>query len=296
MGDFALDGLFEELQREFGPVAQARDLRLFVTAAPHRVHSDRAMLGAVLRNLLSNALKYTREGEVRLHCQPVAEGLRIEVRDTGVGIAAEHLGSICEEFYQVAPVPGVSREGYGLGLSIVARLLKLLGLRLEVDTVPGKGSSFAVCVPLAAGEPAWRDDPPPGPAAVASATATPGGARARRILLVEDDEGVRNATRLLLKLEGFQVTAAASLLQALNATTGSSPELLITDYHLGAGESGLDVIRALRARHGATLPAILVSGDTSPGVQQIPEDASLHRIAKPIHAEQLLALIRQLLP
>jgi two-component system CheB/CheR fusion protein len=289
--EFDIDVLVGELQREFEPVAAAKGLSLHCHACGARVRSDRSMLSGVLRNLLSNAVKYTRQGQVELRCTPTDGRLHIAVIDTGIGIAPEHLGAICDEFYQVQGTGNASRDGYGLGLSIVRRLVELLDLQMQVESQPGKGSCFSIRVPLAAAATAEVAEP------VAAAGATvPPPVRPRRLLLVEDDDGVRQATRLLLKLEGYQVTAVASLMQAVTQMQGSrAPDLVITDYHLGAGETGLDVLRALRAQFGNDLPGVLVSGDTSQALRTLPAEANVHLIAKPIHADQLLALLARIL-
>ena len=145
--DFNITSLFEELQHEFAAVATDKGLQLLVTAAVDNVHSDRALVGRILRNLLSNAIKYTRAGSIRLCSLRQLQGIRIEVVDTGIGIAADNLRFIYDEFYQVAVPGNSSREGYGLGLSIAQRLVSLLELKLEVRSEIGKGSVFSLDLP-----------------------------------------------------------------------------------------------------------------------------------------------------
>jgi len=144
---FALSGLFDELYREFSGMASDKGLQLQVSAEAGPIHSDPALLGQILRNLISNAIKYTRSGRVTLSSYRVTAGIRIEVMDTGIGIPPDQLGLIYDEFYQVGVPPNSSRDGYGLGLSIVQRLVKLLGLKLEVRSEVGHGSVFALEVP-----------------------------------------------------------------------------------------------------------------------------------------------------
>ncbi|HEY6824752.1 MAG TPA: response regulator, partial [Steroidobacteraceae bacterium] len=179
--------------------------------------------------------------------------------------------------------------GYGLGLSIVQRLVRLLNLRLEVTSELGKGSVFSLL--LSRGRSQGVSEQPR--SATAGHAATAG---RPRVLLVEDDAGVRDATRMLLSVEGYRVSAVASLAEALrSAQQEGAPDLLITDYHLGEGELGTQVIAALRAHLGTELKAVLVTGDTSPVVKHMPNDPRLRIAAKPIDAEQLLKVLEQLL-
>jgi two-component system CheB/CheR fusion protein len=287
--DFSLDGLFQELRQEFAAVAINKGLQLTIDAPSSSVHSDRALVGQILRNLLSNAIKYTRTGSVSLRGVPAARGLRIEVIDTGVGIAAHQLQFIYDEFYQVGVPTNSSRDGYGLGLSIVQRLVALLDLRLEVSSEPGQGSVFALELPL--GRAPLRATPRPSAAAPA-----PPQAYAPQVLLVEDDPAVRNATRMLLKVEGFRVLTAGSLAEARSqASAHPDLDLLVTDYHLSDDETGTQVIAALRADLGKPLRAVLITGDTSSAVKELERDERLRLARKPIHAEELLTLLKSLL-
>jgi CheY-like chemotaxis protein len=241
-----------------------------------------------LRNLLSNAIKYTQEGSVELRCEPKGTRVRLEVRDTGVGIAADQLTLIFDEFYQVGISPQSARDGYGLGLSIVKRIARLLGTRVEVSSQPGQGSVFAIELPAAsptAGVTAARSAPKP------HADAAP----ACHVLLVEDEPGVRNAMRTLLKVEGYEVTTAESAEEAFKKLAGEGFDLLVTDYHLESGHTGTQVIAAARERLGADFRAILVTGDTSAAIRELHGDEHLRIASKPINSEQLLEQVRSLL-
>jgi len=287
--DFSLAGLFEELRQEFSAMALDKGLRLAISAPASSVHSDRSLVGQILRNLLSNAVKYTRTGSVSLRSLPTTNGVRIEVIDTGIGIPAHQLQFIYDEFYQVGVPTNSSRDGYGLGLSIVQRLIALLELKLEVRSEVGAGSVFALELPLGR---AALGATPQGPAEAP----VPQPASAPRVLLVEDDPAVRNATRMLLKVEGFQVLTAGSLAEA-RAQASQHPELdlLVTDYHLSNDETGTQVIAALRQDLGKPLKAVLITGDTSSAVKELERDERLRLARKPIHAEDLLTLLKSLL-
>jgi PAS domain S-box-containing protein len=293
LADFAVLPLFTQLCREFAPLAADKQLELRCSGRDCNARSDPALVTQVLRNLLTNAIKYTAQGHVELRCAVTTDRVLIEVADTGIGIAAEHLDAICDEFYQVGVAANASREGYGLGLSIVKRLVTLLGLEFTIRSEPGLGSVFGIGLPLAR-----QSALPAAPVAnVAAPVPTAPPRRRHRILLVEDDAGVRDATRLLLKVEGYDVVATASPDAAL-AQIGADPrlDLLVTDFHLGSAGSGLDVLHALRDRLGTAFNTIIVTGDTSTAMRELPHDERLRLLSKPVHADALLALVRELLP
>jgi PAS domain S-box-containing protein len=289
--NFRMGHLFEGLRREFASIAAAKGLELQVSSCDECVRSDPALVEQIVKNLLSNAIKYTRPGgRVQLRGRRERDAVWLDVVDSGVGIAADQLAYIYDEFYQVGAPISSSREGYGLGLSIVQRLVRLLGLRLEVSSEPGKGSVFSLLLPL--GDAAEAKTP--SRAAVPASSETPEGRP--RVLLVEDDPVVRDASRMLLGVEGYRVSAVGSLAEALrSAREEGAPDLLITDYHLRDGELGTQVIAALRESLHVELNAVLVTGDTSNVVKLMPHDSHLRIVSKPIEAEQLLLVLKDLL-
>jgi two-component system, sensor histidine kinase len=254
------------------------------------IHSDPALVEQILKNLLANAIKYTRPGgQVALRARRQSDAVQVEVADTGIGIAPDHLAYIYDEFYQVGVPTNSSREGYGLGLSIVQRLVKLLNLRLDVSSEVGKGSVFSLWLPRADAQ-----APAVEPQAPAPAQKSPAGRP--RVLLVEDDPGVRDATRMLLSVEGYRVSAVASLAAALQSVQeGGPPDLMITDYHLGEGQLGTEVIAGVRAKLHSELKTVLMTGDTSSVVKHMADDPRLRILSKPIDAEQLLMVLKELL-
>lgn len=286
--DMDIGPLFAELEQEFTSLASSKHLTLRITHDGQCVHCDAALLGQILRNLLSNALKYTSAGRVSLTCARDGAAMRIEVSDTGIGIDPQQLPHIYDEFYQIERADGARREGYGLGLSIVRRLVDLLGIGLEARSSPGNGTVFTLTLPP--GERSAPSRPPPltPPQSVHAE-------QRRCILLVEDDAAVRNATGLLLRVEGYTVRPAGSLGEALECIAGGARiDLVITDYHLGAGETGTEVIARVRARLGEALPAVLITGDTSSAVRAL-ESPRLRLARKPIQADELLELLATLL-
>ncbi len=288
--DFTVAALFTELRSDFGRLAADKGLNLQVEECTGCAHSDPSLVLQILNNLVSNAIKYTREGWVRLRCLHERELVRIEVLDTGIGIPADQIRYIYDEFYQIGVPASASRDGYGLGLSIVQRLVSLLNLRLDVRSELGKGSAFSLVLPSSNAQ-------VPSRRIVAEQPSVPRPRIDRpRVLLVEDDAAVRDATRLLLTVEGYEVTAVSSLGQALqSACNGAKLDMLITDYHLNEGETGTQVITALRESLGVPLKAVLVTGDTSSAIKQLSGDPGLRVLSKPVVAEELLALLRELL-
>ncbi|HSY06012.1 MAG TPA: PAS domain S-box protein [Steroidobacteraceae bacterium] len=288
--DFKVAVLFEQLRSEFAGIATSKGLELQVQSSEETIHSDASLVQQILNNLVSNAIKYTREGRVQLRSLRQNGSIRIDVVDTGIGIPAEQLAYIYDEFYQVGVPANTSRDGYGLGLSIVRRLVNLLDLRLQVSSRVGKGSTFSLMLPLG-GMSSSKAGPQPVPTPVSAASSAK-----PRVILVEDDPGVRDATRMLLSVEGYRVAAVASLDEAVrNAQEQGAPDLLITDYHLREGELGTQVIAALRKSVGADLRSVLITGDTSAAIRQLCDDPHLRIASKPINAEELLALLAALL-
>ena len=288
--DFKIADLLEALGREFTGLAASKGLELRVESSADCAHSDRSLVEQILKNLISNAIKYTRQGQVLLRSVRQDDSICIDVRDTGIGIPAEQIAYIYDEFYQVGVPTNSSRNGYGLGLSIVQRLVKLLNVRVEVASELGRGSVFSLILPAGRSQGVTSKREP----AVAMAAVPQ--TRRLRVLLVEDDPGVRDATRMLLAVEGYRVTAVSSKAEALRSVQEEgTPDLLITDYHLAEGELGTQVLAALHEHSGTDVKAVLVTGDTSALVKQMAGNPHLRIAGKPINAEELLAMLTALL-
>jgi PAS domain S-box-containing protein len=291
VADFTVSSIFTRMKAEFEQLAAQKGLELKVESCDDSAQSDPALVSQLLRNLLSNAIKYTNAGWVRLRCRHEQAQVLLEVLDSGVGIPAGDLPHIFEEFYQVGVPANTSRDGYGLGLSIVHRIADLLGVSLEVRSEPGAGSAFGIVLPAAV---AHAAAPPVAaqPDRVPPQAPTP----QREILLVEDDPAVRAATQMLLKVAGYATVTAACRSEAL-ALLPRHPGigLMIADYHLANGETGPQVISAVSDRLGRPMRAILISGDTSAAVKGAAHDHRRMRIAsKPVNADELLALVQEL--
>ena len=288
--DWQAFALLDQLRGEFANVAASKGLRLDMEGSSVWVHSDLSLVGQVLRNLLSNAIKYTWQGNVRLRASTEGEEVRIEVSDTGIGMAPQEIGHIYEEFYQIGVPTNATREGYGLGLSIVSRIVKLLNLELDVHSEVGKGSTFVLRLPAGIATVGAQSQPGVRSAAERSARS------AHHVLVVDDEPAVLDATRLLLMAEGYRVATASSVAQARERVRVLLDlKLVITDYHLAGGEIGEQVIESVRRVRGSDFKAVLITGDTSTAAKRLRDDENLHFLSKPVDPDQLLGLLKELL-
>lgn len=240
------------------PHAQRKGLKIELDVPDRVVRTDQGLLKQILQNLISNAIDYTSEGGVTVSSHPVDGHIRIEVSDTGAGIAEEEFDRIFDEFYQIGRDPQKSNVGLGLGLAIAQRIAAKLDCQIVVTSALGKGSTFSFLLPLSG---ALLADPPPASSDVAALPA-----RGGIVLLVDDDPAVLKSTNFRLSLEkGLEVLLAASPQEAqrvIDEIAPREPDLIVSDYHLGVPQNGLDVIEATRKRLGKRLPAILISGDS----------------------------------
>jgi PAS domain S-box-containing protein len=288
--DCSVRRIFAGLRAEFAALAEAKGLELIVEDCNDVVRTDPTLLGQVIQNLLGNAIRYTREGWVRLSCLAQPETVRIEVLDTGVGISADELGLIFDEFYQTSGAPGEAKEGVGLGLAIAKRMAGLLGCSLEARSTVGKGSCFSVSVPrvsTSARREDWR-----------SPVARSGPPQGALVLVVDDDAAVADATGMLLRSMGLEVIVAQSSEEALEKVMkhGGSPDLLLCDYHLRGTETGVEAIRSIRASIRRELPTILISGDTSSAIAKTMSAIdNCQLLSKPVDADELLESSMRLL-
>jgi two-component system, sensor histidine kinase len=287
---FPIADILTQLNTTLAPEAFAKGLGLRVRASPYWVLSDSSLLQRILLNLMSNALRYTSRGGVLVVCRPTRGGqaLRIEVWDTGIGIATQHQQDIFKEFYQVGNVERDRSQGLGLGLNIVQRTAKLLDHPLGVCSRPGRGTRFSIEVPVTA-------------ALARSVASVPLEAPLEdhltglSVLVIEDDALVSLALVSLLESWGCVVTVVEGLTQAEPLMAqGFSPRVLISDYRLRAGQNGLDAILRLREISPRHLPACLLSGDTNPELMQSTRLAGLTLLHKPVRPAKLRNLIRHL--
>lgn len=288
--DVSVAEIFEGLHREFDSIARARGLTLSIQATPHYIRTDRTLFRQLLENLVGNAIKYTEAGSVRLSSSlSRSSGLSIMVVDTGIGIAPDHLGSIFDEYYQVSRS---RRRGVGLGLAIVKRVAAMLDISIEVQSELGRGTQFQI------GVPAERiSSTAPARSTAAKAATQPKAGAGAVILLIEDDDAVRAATDFYLRAVGHTSIATASISHAERAVQAAErlPDLIISDYHLNQGETGIDAITRLRAITQRSLPALLLSGDTSAAVRDLAQMQACRVLNKPVDIKELSLAIAELL-
>ena len=288
---FELQPVFVRLAADFSPQAQAAQLSLRIVPTRLCVASDPVLLERVLRNLLANAVRYTPAGRIVLGARRRAAAVRIDVIDTGIGIAATDATRVFDEFVQLAAVPrnDASGRGMGLGLAIVRRLAALCGHEVELASRPGRGSRFSILVPRA---PMLAPSGPRlharGQAEIVPSTTLHG----RRILVVDDDAAVVSAMQALFASWDAKATGgpdagvALATLQRVEPCDGPV-DLIVADLRLADGKSGIDAIGKLRRRLGADTPAIIVSGDTSVAAQTEVRNAGVALLVKPVVAGAL---------
>ena len=282
IADCPIDDVFDRLRSDFGPHAEDKGIALLVEPTAEAGRTDPELLRRLLGNLLSNAIRYTARGRVRVVCSGSGEELSITVRDTGIGIPRDELGKVFEEFYQVDR--GAQRpEGLGLGLSIVRRLSVLLNHKIGIESVVAEGTAFTVTLPRAA----------LATTAVRSAAATSDAPIKGKILIVDDEAAVAHATGLLLELEGFEVSVANGMSEALGRLETVRPDLIVSDFHLRGTETGADVVAAVRARVGTKVPAIFVTGDTSKVARAGADLGNTTLLSKPTQADELLSAVQR---
>jgi len=287
---FAMAELLEPLQNGMMPVAMEKGLRLRVRPSKAWVRSDPVLLNRILLNLVGNALRYTRQGGILVACRPSRGGshLRIEVWDSGIGIAPEHQQDIFKEFFQIANPERDRSKGLGLGLHIVDRTAKLLGCSLWLKSVPGRGTRFSIEVPtVVPGNPQLVFAPPD--------LLPAGELNELQVLVVEDDIASAQALSDLLASWGCTVQVAEDLQGGLSSVSATfMPQVILSDYRLRNGENGMDTLQRLRVALGRQVPACLMSGDTDPVLMQACRDAGLPLLHKPVRPAKLRALLRRL--
>lgn len=304
--DFALDTLFDEISRNFRAVAEQQNLRLVVRKTDAWVRCDYVMLSRILNNLVSNSLRHTAEGGVLIGARRRGKGIRIDVWDTGVGIAPHHQARVFEEFYQIDPngrAGGRDARGMGLGLATVQRLAALLNTRVALSSRPNKGTCVRVMV--RATEPVIPMSPPLVPLSAALAD-DDAGLKNIRVLVIDDERTILEGLQVVLSNWGAEVMAAQNRAEALALASAwdRPPDVVVSDLLLQGGDNGLDVLAALE-RHpngiGASTARLLVTGETKPDRLREVATAGVAVLYKPVSPKVLrqainaqLAAVREL--
>ena len=284
--DFPLSRVLDRLRLELAPEAAEKGLRLRVMRSRAWVRSDPVLLERILRNLISNAIRYTVRGGVLAGVRRRGSALALEVWDSGVGIPESERDQIFEEFYQLRNPGRSSRKGLGLGLAIIQRLCTLLGYRVRVDSRPGRGSVFRFDVPVALPAPEARP--------ARAQPARPRGVLSGRLVVVIDDEpAIVEGMRSLLATWGVEVVGSgdgSDVMRELERL-GRLPDLLIVDYRLAGELLGTDVIDELRTVLDPEIPAIVVTGSSTPELGDQIRARGDDLLAKPVLPADLRARI-----
>ena len=289
---FALADLYRKLRLHFEPLAFEKGLALRFRGAQHTAHADPLLVERIVRNLVSNAIRYTADGSVLVSCRRRGDRLLLQVWDTGPGIAESEQARVFEEFYQVqqgARTEPHQRKGLGLGLAIVKRLAGLIDAPVRLRSQTGRGTVFSLELPLGKRVPQAMTVPSgKGPLGITL--------DGRLIVVVEDEPAVLTGLEALLKgwgasLAAFDSVAACTAWARAADATLVRPDLLIVDYRLEHGATGVDALAVLRERFGSTVPAIVITGSTMSALDLEAQQKDFHLLIKPVVPNKLRAMI-----
>lgn len=283
---FRIDELLRQLEVEFTPLAREKGLRLIFVPSSLAVRSDRRLLRRLLQNLISNAIKYTKDGRVLVGVRRKSGDLRVDVYDTGLGIPQNQQRIIFREFHRLDEGAKIAR-GLGLGLSIVERIARILGHRVALFSRAGRGSHFSIEAPLAASVTDVSETPAP-------PRADPAQLAGMSVLCIDNEPQILDGMKVLLSGWGCQVLTASSSAAAIDMLDQAKWPLsgLLVDYHLDR-ENGIAVIQALRAKLGRDMPAILITADRTPRVRDEAQNNGIVLLNKPLKPAALRALLAQ---
>jgi PAS domain S-box-containing protein len=282
--DLAINEIFDSAANDFLRLVEERNLKLSVVRCGLMVHSDKRMLEEMIRNLLSNSVRYTDHGKLLLGCRRAGDKIRIEMWDSGIGIAGDQLPHIFDEYYQGAG--GAERGGFGLGLAIVRRLGEVLDHGIDVRSAPGKGTCVSIEVPLGQ----TRVHSEKSQNQVSESISFVG-----TVLIIEDETSVRSALNRLLKLKGIGSFIVATGNDALTLVReGIRPDLVLSDYNLRGSMNGAEIIKALRSALACNVPAIVMTGDIQSKTIEAIASQDVSVVIKPFLVEELLQLMTRL--
>jgi CheY-like chemotaxis protein len=284
---FYVQPMLNKIEREFSQQADSKDLAYRSRESALAVRSDPSLIELILRNLVSNAIKYTRHGGLLVNFRRKGAMGVFEVWDTGIGIAASQQESIFREFHQLGNPERDRNKGLGLGLAIVQGLAHSLGIRLSLNSVVGRGSVFRLELPLSINETpqaanfvAHREHVLPNV----------------RVLVLDDDPIICAGMVQLLRGWGCVCEAAQSIEMAIAVAANLQPDVVISDYRLRAHRTGIEAVRALRNVMGVALPALLITGDTAPERLREAMTSGIPVLHKPVSSSQLFHALISVLP
>ncbi|WP_310596631.1 hybrid sensor histidine kinase/response regulator [Aeromonas aquatica] len=286
--DFALRDVLDNLKAEFGVLAQAGEIQFSVVESKLAVYSDVRLLRRVLQNFLTNAFRYNPGGRVLLGCRRLGDKVRIEVWDNGPGIPLDKQEAIFDEFSRLDHSRTAREQGLGLGLAIARGISLVLGHPLSLRSWPQAGSVFAITLNLATR--------PVMPSPVAAPAVRDSQLEGIRILCIDNEEDILTAMHSLLGRWGCEVMCAQSLEQA-QALIGDGflPQLVLSDYHLDDGKTGLQALHMIRLAHGNGIGGIIISADRKSELQAQIREHGFGYVSKPVKPLKLRALMNSLL-
>ena len=275
--------LFQLLSDEYAPQAHSQGLELNMHCDDIAVKTDPVLLETILRNLISNAIRYTLHGRIHLRCTAQEDHVRIEIQDSGIGISPENQQEVFNEFVQLQNPERDRNKGLGLGLAIVKRLVNLMQHDLQMHSIPGTGTNFRLRLPIAevVAEPQIAND-----------LQKNIGGNGMRVLVIDDEAVVRMAVESLLSEWGYAVIVADSAEAALNSLH-TAPDVIIADYRLRENLTGVDAIRAVQSKWGSDIPALIITGDTGPEQLSDVNKSGFSLLHKPVQPGRLRAFLRQ---
>jgi CheY-like chemotaxis protein len=288
--EFPFAKLLERVDTTFTGAAQEKGLSLRVITSSAWVRSDFILLERIVFNLVSNAIRYTSSGRVVVGCRKRGLNLRVEVWDTGPGVPQDQQQNIFGEFYRLDTLGGDARSGLGLGLAIVDRLCRLLDHVVSLTSTVGKGSCFFVAVPRVAARLEIAESP-------SVARPLMDASDRKLVLVIDDDPLVLEGMGGLFRSWGYHLLVAGTDSEALAGVIDRDrpPDLIVSDYHLSCGKTGIEVIEGLRRTLSAEIPAFLVSGDTSPELLRQARASGYHLLHKPVDPMTLRAMVSYVL-
>lgn len=284
--DFALHPLFEKLDNDFHPQAREKGLSFTWPSCAYAVHTDPTLLAQILRNYISNAIRYTDHGEVKITCDADGKFIVINVIDSGIGIPADEQQVIFEEFHQLSNPERDRSKGLGLGLAIVQRTAGLLGHMINIISQPGKGSTFSITLEQAN---------------IGESQGTPVienkiDKDSTYIIVIDDEASVREGTQSLLNVWGCDVVTAADKNEAMAQLRqqNRSPDGIIADYRLRENHTGIEVIRAIHAEYNDSIPALIVTGDIAVENLREVNSSGFQVLHKPVPPAKLRSFLRNI--
>lgn len=286
---FRIQSMFDVLQPEFRVLAEEKGLKIHFVNTSLSISSDRQIIERIIRNLISNAIRYTEQGNILIGCRRKKKSVVLSVYDTGIGIDKKHAEIIFEEFHQLENHSRDRSKGLGLGLSIVKRLVEILDIDLKLRSEPAKGSVFSIeC------QRSLENKNNKSSNGFSYMQANLAG---KTIIVIEDEKPIRDALNILLSGWGCRVYELESISEINEKLTlNNKPDMIVADYRLRFSETGVDVIHALHQYFKDTnIPAVIITGDTAPERLIEVEQSGFYIMHKPVAGGKLRAVLNSML-